>query len=131
MVKLTRIEDFKKLLTLGEKARKYRATDLNEHSSRSHSIFRIMIENRLSETRRIVAEKQADKAHTEDEEHEEATGTKHLSFATKYSYLNLIDLAGSEKLSEDGVISETSNINKSLLVLSNVINKLSDIKKGS
>ena len=53
-------------------------------------------------------------------------GQKHLSFATKYSYLNLIDLAGSEKLSEDGVIAETSNINKSLLVLSNVINKLSE-----
>jgi len=45
--------------------------------------------------------------------------------------LNLIDLAGSEKLSEDGVISETSNINRSLLVLSNVINKLSEQKKGS
>ena len=57
MVKLTSIDDFKKLLGLGEKARKYRATDLNEHSSRSHSIFRIMIENRLSESRRIVAEK--------------------------------------------------------------------------
>jgi len=56
-VKLNGIEDFKKLLALGEKARKYRSTDLNEHSSRSHSIFRIMIENRLSETRRIVAEK--------------------------------------------------------------------------
>ena len=60
-----------------------------------------------------------------------ALGQKHLSFATKYSYLNLIDLAGSEKLSEDGVIAETSNINKSLLVLSNVINKLSEQKKGS
>jgi hypothetical protein len=57
MVKLNGIEDFKKLLALGEKARKYRSTDLNEHSSRSHSIFRIMIENRLSESRRIVAEK--------------------------------------------------------------------------
>jgi centromeric protein E len=43
----------------------------------------------------------------------------------------LIDLAGSEKLSEDGVISETSNINKSLLVLSNVIKKLSETKKGN
>lgn len=57
MVKLTNLDDFKKLLSLGEKARKYRVTDLNEHSSRSHSIFRITVENRLSESRRIVVEK--------------------------------------------------------------------------
>lgn len=54
-----------------------------------------------------------------------------MSFATKYSYLNLIDLAGSERLSENGIVEETSNINKSLLVLSNVINKLSEQKKGN
>ena len=45
----------------------------------------------------------------------------------------MVDLAGSERLSESGAqaIEETSHINKSLFVLSNVIYKLSDIKKGS
>ena len=47
----------------------------------------------------------------------------------KYSQLNLVDLAGSEGVSKtqaDGLrLREGSNINRSLLALSNVINKLS------
>jgi hypothetical protein len=52
----------------------------------------------------------------------------HLSYGTKYSILNLVDLAGSERISESGShsLEETSHINKSLFVLSNVIYKLSD-----
>ena len=46
-VKISKIEDFKDLLKIGEKARHYRQTDIHEHSSRSHSIFRILIENRV------------------------------------------------------------------------------------
>ena len=57
-VKLRQVEDFKKVLTLGEKARRYRATDMNEHSSRSHTIFRVLIENRLCESKRVVLESQ-------------------------------------------------------------------------
>jgi hypothetical protein len=40
----------------------------------------------------------------------------------------MVDLAGSERLSESGMhaVEETQHINKSLFVLSNVINKLSD-----
>jgi len=48
----------------------------------------------------------------------------------------MVDLAGSERLSEDEVIKnevssneETGYINKSLFVLSNVINKLAEGKK--
>lgn len=52
----------------------------------------------------------------------------HLSYGTKYSQLNLIDLAGSERINESGCssIEETSHINKSLFVLANVIYKLAD-----
>ena len=66
-----KVEDFKKLLTLGEKARHYRQTDIHEHSSRSHTIFRILIENRLSETRKIVLEKQLKKKAPETKENQD------------------------------------------------------------
>lgn len=56
-----------------------------------------------------------------------------LSFGTKYSVLNLVDLAGSERLSDVGnkQIEETSHINKSLFVLSNVVYKLSENMRGT
>jgi len=56
-VKLNKLEDFKRLLKIGEKARHYRQTDIHEHSSRSHSIFKILIENRLSDSRKVVLER--------------------------------------------------------------------------
>ena len=110
VVKIHKVDDFRKLLNLGEKARHYRQTDIHEHSSRSHTIFRILIENRLTETRRIVLEKKLKKKVEAVENNEtqtlenleEETGQKHLSFGTKYSILNLVDLAGSERLSESG-----------------------------
>lgn len=55
-LKIIKVEDFKKLIKLGEKARHYRATNANENSSRSHTIFRIVIENRLNETKKLVME---------------------------------------------------------------------------
>lgn len=113
MVKCTELDDFRRLIKLGEKSRHYNKTDIHEHSSRSHTILRIAIENRMAESRRIVA--------SDDEQ-------LHLSFATKYSILQLVDLAGSERLAESGsnAIEETSSINKSLFVLAQVISKLSE-----
>jgi centromeric protein E len=64
-----------------------------------------------------------------------------LSALLVYIYLikvkNLVDLAGSERLNEDDssirsdTNEETGYINKSLFVLSNVINKLAEGKKHS
>ena len=133
-VKIHQIEDFRKLLALGEKSRRYRATDMNEHSSRSHTIFRILIENRLCETKRVVLENQYKKKDTVDDENFlDEIGQKHLSYGTKYSVLNLVDLAGSERLNMSGhaSVDETGHINKSLFVLANVIYKLSESKKGN
>ena len=52
----------------------------------------------------------------------------------RYSQLNLVDLAGSEGASRtqaDGLrLREGSNINRSLLALSNVINRLSSANGG-
>jgi centromeric protein E len=74
-------------------------TKMNEASSRSHTVFRVQIQSTDTEG------------------------------STKMSMLNLVDLAGSEgatKTQTDGLrLREGSNINRSLLALSNVINKLS------
>ena len=86
----------------GDEVRNVAETRLNEASSRSHTVFRINIQST----------------------------TKNDSTAKiKLSQLNLVDLAGSEgvnKTQADGLrLREGSNINRSLLALSNVINKLS------
>lgn len=93
------------LLAYGEENRSYRATTVHEHSSRSHTIFRIQIERKY-----------------------EIRGPK--DYKVRYSELNLVDLAGSERLSElesnPDVQGETAHINKSLFTLSHVINKLAE-----
>ena len=95
------------LLKQGEAVRVTAETKLNDKSSRSHSIFRLFLE-----ITRTIDNKQK----------------------TLVSQLNLIDLAGSENVSKaktDGIrMKEGSNINKSLLALSNVIQKLSSNPKS-
>lgn len=90
------------LLLQGDNLKVIAETKLNEKSSRSHSIFRLNLE-----IQRNVESKSK----------------------TFVSQLNIIDLAGSENVSKaktDGIrMKEGSNINKSLLALSNVIQKLS------
>ena len=86
----------------GEENRVYKETHVHEHSSRSHTIFRVYIEKDLG------------------------------GYETAHSTLNLVDLAGSERLSEierkEDIHQETANINKSLFVLSHVISKLAEGK---
>lgn len=50
----------------------------------------------------------------------------HLKGTVRFSVLNLVDLAGSERTNEVGDTSETSYINKSLFVLTNVIKRLAE-----
>ena len=103
-----------KVLEFGEKQRSYRATNIHEHSSRSHSVLRILIES-----------KEIQRLDMDEEEH------LHLKGTVKFSVINLVDLAGSERMNEVGGDStETSHINKSLFVLTNVINKLSESPTG-
>jgi centromeric protein E len=94
-MRIGQIEDVTKIIALGERNRHYRQTDIHDHSSRSHTIFRILLENRSKEGKKV-----ADSDDLADLDKE-----LHISYGTKYSVLNLVDLAGSERLSESGMSS--------------------------
>ena len=108
-ITVTNVEKAMQLLNKGENNRIIAETKLNEKSSRSHTIFKINIEFYIK-----------DKDNNKEKKY--------------YSQLNLVDLAGSENVSKakcEGMrIKEGGNINKSLLALSNVINKLSQNNKN-
>ena len=103
-------EDFMAILKRGEASRSYASTEMNNESSRSHTIYRVTIES-------IDV--------PED-------GTPPVG-GGKVAYLNLVDLAGSERQkstkAEGKTLKEGSNINKSLLALGAVINKLGELSK--
>ncbi|XP_024541211.1 kinesin-like protein KIN-7L [Selaginella moellendorffii] len=90
-------------LKLGEAHRHFGETNMNSYSSRSHSIFRMVIESR-------------DNNRNTD--------------SVRVSTLNLVDLAGSERVAKTGAggvrLKEGQHINKSLMTLGTVINKLSE-----
>ncbi|XP_009980706.1 PREDICTED: centromere-associated protein E, partial [Tauraco erythrolophus] len=96
----------------GEKNRHYGETKMNEHSSRSHTIFRMIIESR----------ERSDLANA------------NCDGAVMVSHLNLVDLAGSERASQTGSegvrLKEGCNINRSLFILGQVIKKLCDDPSG-
>ncbi|KAL1218214.1 Kinesin-like protein KIN-7N [Cardamine amara subsp. amara] len=100
-------EQILKLIDSGEVNRHFGETNMNVHSSRSHTIFRMVIESRGKENS--------------------------SSDAIRVSVLNLVDLAGSERIAKTGAggvrLTEGKYINKSLMILGNVINKLSDSAK--
>ena len=84
------------------------ATSFNEGSSRSHTILRLSVES---------------------SERPDLDADPNRSVARTLSFLNLIDLAGSESAKaaiNRGHRTEGSYINKSLLTLGTVIAKLSD-----
>lgn len=103
-------EQVHKLLEAGEVNRHFGETNMNVRSSRSHTIFRMVIESKSREMDPSKGYSSSD--------------------AIRVSVLNLVDLAGSERIAKtgaDGVrLKEGKHINKSLMVLGNVINKLSE-----
>ncbi|KAK2840498.1 hypothetical protein Q5P01_014238 [Channa striata] len=94
-------EEVMDVIDEGKANRHVAVTNMNEHSSRSHSIFLISIKQENVETEMKLSGK-----------------------------LYLVDLAGSEKVSKTGaegaVLDEAKNINKSLSALGNVISALSE-----
>lgn len=120
---VTSVEEVLALVLRGNSQRHVGETNMNEHSSRSHSIFRMVVESRRRSSEGAVDD------------------------AVKVAMLSLVDLAGSERVKDTStahVISgnhsfvtlfseaegqrlvEGGHINKSLLVLGTVINKLAE-----
>ncbi|DBB05620.1 TPA: hypothetical protein ACH3X1_012239 [Trebouxia sp. C0004] len=96
------------VIATGVAHRKVSATSFNEGSSRSHTLLRLSIES---------------------SERLDMDADPNSSVARTLSFLNLIDLAGSESAKaavNKGHRTEGSYINKSLLTLGTVIAKLSD-----
>ncbi|KAL1936098.1 hypothetical protein VTP01DRAFT_232 [Rhizomucor pusillus] len=111
-------QDVMAIIRKGEANRHISTTDYNLHSSRSHTIFQMVIESRerVSQSTSLLPS-----SHFNAENHE----------AMKISQLNLIDLAGSEKAaSNEERRKEGAYINKSLLTLGTVISKLTESKKS-
>ncbi|XP_037319068.2 kinesin heavy chain-like [Pungitius pungitius] len=98
-------EEVMDVIDEGKNNRHVAVTNMNEHSSRSHSIFLITIKQENMETEKKLSGK-----------------------------LYLVDLAGSEKVSKTGaegaVLDEAKNINKSLSALGNVISALAEGTKS-
>ena len=102
------VEELISLLEQGEKRRHVGVTNMNEKSSRSHTIFTIQVESREMPT-------------------EDATDGD-ADFGVLTSRIAFVDLAGSENVRNTGAkgerLKEGGNINKSLLTLSRVISQL-------
>ncbi|TWW61848.1 Kinesin heavy chain isoform 5A [Takifugu flavidus] len=102
---VTSPEEVMDVIDEGKVNRHVAVTNMNEHSSRSHSIFLINIKQENVETEQKLCGK-----------------------------LYLVDLAGSEKVSKTGaegaVLDEAKNINKSLSALGNVISALAEGTKS-
>eukprot|EP00164_Ancoracysta_twista_P005292 GFYU01007244.1.p1 GENE.GFYU01007244.1~~GFYU01007244.1.p1 ORF type:complete len:635 (-),score=92.00 GFYU01007244.1:232-2136(-) len=118
-------EQVLKLIQVAEGNRRYSATDYNESSSRSHTIFRMVIESRL-----LPAGDSNQSKHIPMSPRTETL--KPLDGSTvRVSCLSMVDLAGSERAGTVSArIRETSYINKSLLTLGNVISKLTEHSRG-
>ena len=122
------VSEIGNVLAVGKKNRSVGTTLMNQDSSRSHSIFTVVIE--CSE--RIQATKDGAKA----EASTKAGGKKDAKDGTKIRMgkLNLVDLAGSERQSKTGAtgerLKEATKINLSLSALGNVISALVDGRSG-
>ena len=91
------------IMNYGEEHRMYRETSIHEHSSRSHTIFRVYVELKDGNSIKYGCLNLVDLAGSER--------------------LNEFEVKGQEQLGETG------HINKSLFILANVINKLADGRK--
>jgi len=98
-------EEVLEVIEEGKSNRHVAVTNMNEHSSRSHSVFLINVKQENLENQKKLSGK-----------------------------LYLVDLAGSEKVGKTGaegiILEEAKNINKSLSALGNVIAALADGDKS-
>lgn len=109
---VTSVDHVMAIISKGEDVRAVGETNMNDRSSRSHTIFSLKIESREMSLEEIDGQEPSDDG-----------------VAVRASTLSLVDLAGSERASftkAQGMrLVEGGHINKSLLTLGTVINKLS------
>ncbi|KAI7873353.1 P-loop containing nucleoside triphosphate hydrolase protein [Mucor mucedo] len=118
-------QDVMKMIQRGEANRHISSTDYNLHSSRSHTIFQMIIESRERNSTSTAT------IHHRRTLTQSGYGTKSKE-TVKISQLNLIDLAGSEKAAtNEERRKEGAFINKSLLTLGTVISKLTEASNRS
>eukprot|EP00842_Homolaphlyctis_polyrhiza_P000759 jgi/Hompol1/1684/HPOL_001416-RA len=119
-----------KIISRGEANRSVGATDFNDYSSRSHTIFTLTIESRI----RAGSSGSSGSSSVGSPSPSPTPGDRPSKKDDKgviISQLNLIDLAGSEKATEDlERRKEGAFINKSLLTLGNVISKITEDASG-
>jgi hypothetical protein len=116
-------DGFMEVLSKGEAARQYAATHMNAESSRSHTIYRVVVE-----AHDVVEEP------VEQDIYASSWSRMNSQQAnSRISYLNLVDLAGSERQKQTNATGKTlkegANINKSLLALGACISKLGEASK--
>jgi hypothetical protein len=116
-VQVASLAEVMQVLWKGAVNRAMCATDMNEHSSRSHTIFQVTMEQTVTKS---VAQRSGS-----------SLGQDLSSSVTKRSKLSLVDLAGSEKWRShqltcftDQRIQEMTSINQSLSNLGNVMRGL-------
>jgi centromeric protein E len=123
------------LLAAGERRRQTGSTGMNKHSSRSHSIFRLIIESRKRMPR--AGANTSSRSQNFSDETSAADSIASSTFApastsgpVRVSTLSLVDLAGSESIKNTGTTGtrqkEGQYINKSLLTLGHVVYKLAE-----
>lgn len=117
------------LLQGGEAHRHVGSTDMNEKSSRAHTLFRLIVESK----ERSAPDKPEGAACTGPRA---KPGAKRAAAGIRVSTLNLIDLAGSENAKMANTAGKLERgregkcINQSLLALSTIIQRLSEEKAG-
>jgi len=124
------------LLAAGERRRQTGSTEMNKQSSRSHSIFRLIIESR----QRIPRQNSGASLHNSNSDSSVADSIASSTFQpastagpVRVSTLSMVDLAGSESIKNTNSTGtrqkEGQYINKSLLTLGHVVYKLAELSK--
>jgi len=142
------------MIQFGEKNRHYGSTNMNDKSSRSHVIVRLVIKRGFVSSQKgmnpdTATTTTSPSSRSNDLDLDTMAGYHHggggvgggeqvwhanPKIPQRVSSLHFVDLAGSEKSKKTGAtgaqLKESNAINKSLLTLGTVINRLSDGAKG-
>lgn len=132
------IEEIERVMRVGNQNRKVGATDMNEHSSRSHAVFIITIEQQQLRRQQQQTTREASAINVNQQQSSTTRNNKQQDVSDsraliRVGRLNLVDLAGSErqrKTNNSGQRhKESIKINLSLSALGNVINTLMKINE--